>query len=107
VAGFGRIHWMEKDALVLPPDLAKVGAELEAGVIAHMNADHADAVRMLAGALPGLGDGPAELCGFDAEGCDVRVGKRLGRVAFPALVRDAGEARATFAALARKFGGAA
>lgn len=102
VAGFGRIHWIEAADLVLPPALAASAAALEAGVIAHMNEDHADAVALMARHLAGLAGDGAVLCGFDAEGCDVRVGNRLGRVAFPERVTDADSARAMMARLTRE-----
>ena len=48
VAGFGRIHWVAAGDVVL--DAGAVGAlpGQEAGVLAHMNADHADAVQLFA-----------------------------------------------------------
>ena len=100
VAGFGRIHWVAAADLVLDPGLAQAVAALEAGVIEHMNRDHADAVRLMAERLAGAPGRGAALCGFDAEGCDIRVGSRVHRVAFPAPVTDAAAARATLAALA-------
>jgi putative heme iron utilization protein len=102
VAGFGRIHWVVADDLRLGDDLARAAAALEAGVVAHMNRDHADAVRLMAERLVGVAGDGAMLCGFDAEGCDIRIGAAVHRVPFPAAVADAEAARATLAALARQ-----
>ncbi|MGH6718453.1 MAG: HugZ family protein [Alphaproteobacteria bacterium] len=106
VAGFGRIHGVAAGDLRLPDDLARAAAELEPGVVRHMNQDHADAVRLMAERLIGVAGDGARLCGFDAEGCDIRVGAAVHRVAFPAAVGDGERARATLAALARRARGA-
>jgi len=105
VAGFGRIHWIDAADLPLAPDVAGAAAALEAGVGEHMNQDHDDAVALMAARLAGLTGAEARLCGFDAEGCDVRVGARLGRIAFPRTVTGAEAARATLARLAREARG--
>ncbi|MEX2648171.1 MAG: DUF2470 domain-containing protein [Alphaproteobacteria bacterium] len=105
VAGFGRIHWIDAEKLVLESAMAEAAAALEVGVLDHMNADHADAVAPMAERIAGLPGQGAVLCGFDAEGCDVRVGARVGRIPFPAPVADAAAARATLAALARQARG--
>src|SRR5262249_7379340 len=53
VAGFGKIRWLSAAELDAPasPELA----EAEAGIIAHMNHDHADVLQLYAGKLLGLG----------------------------------------------------
>ena len=53
VAGFGRIHWVEANAFMF--DVSSTGAlgESEADIVAHMNADHADAVQLYATKLLG------------------------------------------------------
>ena len=44
VAGFGAIHWIQREALLLDPAGAAGLAMVEEEIVAHMNADHADAV---------------------------------------------------------------
>ncbi|MDD3446729.1 MAG: pyridoxamine 5'-phosphate oxidase family protein, partial [Zavarzinia sp.] len=46
VAGFGRIHWIDGADFLFDADAALAGAE--AGIVAHMNEDHADAVALCA-----------------------------------------------------------
>ena len=52
VAGFGRIAWIEAEDLRLR-GAATALAKAEADIIAHMNADHADAVALYAERLLG------------------------------------------------------
>ena len=96
VAGFGRIEWLSAESLVAPA-CAALAAD-EAGVIAHMNSDHADAIAVYAGADLAAG---WRMVGCDAEGCDLRAGARLKRIDFPAPVSDLEDLRATLIALAR------
>jgi putative heme iron utilization protein len=99
VAGFGRITWLAGSALLgrLEPGLA----EREADIVAHMNADHADAVRLYATRLAGLPDGTWQMTGCDPEGIDLRLGGRVGRVDFARPVADAGAARSELVRLAQ------
>lgn len=68
VAGFGRIHWF--DDYTYSGDWQAL-AEAEADIIAHMNADHADAVQLYATKLLGRADGAWRMCGVDPEGADL------------------------------------
>ncbi len=52
VAGFGRIAWIEAVDLRFPADASAL-AEAEAEIIAHMNADHAEAIALYAERLWG------------------------------------------------------
>ena len=86
VAGFGRIHWIEA-ADLLPLGLDGLAAA-EAGIVRHMNEDHADAIQLYAGVLLGrTGDGWV-LTGVDAEGADLRRGGEVARLSFPEKVQD-------------------
>jgi heme iron utilization protein len=55
----------------------------EAGAIAHMNDDHADAVSIYATVLAGQEPGPWKMTGADPEGFDLAAGERIARVLFP------------------------
>lgn len=110
VAGFGRIHWVEGNAVLLPA--ATVGAlpEQEHDVLAHMNGDHADAVQLFATRLLARSGGNWSMSGIDAEGCDLRQGSAVARLWFDQPVHDADGARAELVRLvrrARSDGGAA
>lgn len=103
VAGFGRIHWIDGQALLgrIEPELAA----REAGIVEHMNADHADAVVLYATVLLGQPDGPWRMTGCDSEGADLRCGARVARLDFGQAVTDADGARAELVRLVRKSRG--
>ena len=97
VAGFGRIEWLSAACLVAPA-CAALAAD-EAGVIEHMNSDHADAIAAYAGADLAAG---WRMVGCDAEGCDLRAGARLKRIDFPAPVGDLESLREVLITLAHE-----
>ena len=70
-------------------------------ILAHVNADHAEAVGLIAERLPGGAAGAWRMAAVDVDGCDLSDGNRTVRLAFPAPVRDAGDVRA---ALVRAVG---
>jgi len=101
VAGFGRIHWVHaSEVLLAPPDAAL--AQAEADIVAHMNADHADAVQLYAGVLLGLDGEGWRMTGCDAEGCDLRLEGRVARLDFDKRVADAEQARVELVRLVRR-----
>ncbi|MFZ5560928.1 MAG: HugZ family protein [Pseudomonadota bacterium] len=98
IGGFGRIHWLGLEAVLKPNPFA--GAH-EAGIVAHMNADHADA---LAHYCRQAGVAPEQaapvMAGIDGEGIHIRLGARILRIPFAAPVGTPAQARAALAALA-------
>ena len=102
--GFGRAYAMTaKDVLT---DMAGLEPLLdgEAGAVAHMNADHDDAVALYARAFCNGGSGAWILTGIDPEGLDLQLGDTVKRLWFeaplaapedlrPLLVRLAQDAR--------------
>lgn len=102
VAGFGRISAIPPDQLRLPPaDWADL-AEAEAGIIAHMNEDHADAVQLYATRLLDRPAGDWRITGIDPEGCDLRDGPHSTRLPFRRRVRDGETARAELVRLVKQ-----
>ena len=98
VAGFGRIDWIDDLLLPAPPALAAA----EGGIVAHMNADHADALQLYANVLLGRPGTDWTMTGCDAEGCDLmRPGEWL-RLPFDTPVADADGARRELVALVRR-----
>jgi len=106
IGGFGRIVDLEPAELLVPLDGAEALAEAEAGIVAHMNDDHADAIELYALAFTGGDPGPWRMTGIDPEGCDIALGQDARRIVFSGpvttpqdarkeLVRLAEEARAT------------
>ncbi|MGE0719681.1 MAG: HugZ family protein [Alphaproteobacteria bacterium] len=91
VAGFGRIHWVEGAAIVLPEN-APALADAEAGIVGHMNDDHGDAVQLYARMLGSDAVG-WRMTGVDPEGADLRLGGDVLRLPFAAPITDAKGAR--------------
>jgi len=102
--GFGRAYAMAPGDVL--SDMAGLEGlpDFEGGAIAHMNADHADAVALYARAFCKAEAGPWQLAGLDPEGLDLVLGDRVERLWFdqpltaaedlrPLLVRLAREAR--------------
>ncbi len=89
VAGFGRISWIEADDLRFGDDAGALAAA-EADILAHMNADHADALSLYAGRLLGRQGGDWRVTGIDPEGLDLRrpveAGGETARLDFAAPV---------------------
>lgn len=99
VADFGRIHTIAADSLLL--DLAGADALIaaEAGIIEHMNADHADAIALYATKLLDATDGDWTMSGCDPEGIDLLRENDSRRLVFEAPVGDAASIRKRLVAL--------
>lgn len=104
VAGFARAHRLREAQLLPDPDAVASIAAAEAGIVAHCNADHADALALIAG-LHGGAPGAWQMVAADVDGCDLAAGDAVLRVPWEApvtgpggvrteLVRLVGEARA-------------
>jgi heme iron utilization protein len=81
VAGFGRIAWIEAADLRFSADASGLAAA-EAEIVAHMNADHADAVALYAENLLGRTGGGWRMTGIDPEGIDLRQEEATARLDF-------------------------
>lgn len=77
-------------------------AEAEEGAVAHMNDDHADALRLYATRLLGAAEGRWQATGLDPEGMDLVCGDASARLVFPEQVSDPVALRHMLAALAGK-----
>ena len=76
--------------------------EAEEGAVAHMNDDHAEAVRLYATKLLGAEDGPWRLTGLDPDGLDLARGDATLRLPFPQRVVNAEQLRKVVVDLAAK-----
>lgn len=95
VGGFARAFRL-KPAELAPDEAARAAVlAAEAGVLAHMNADHADALAAIAGA-------PARMVTCDVDGFDVAIGDGTRRVAWAAPVHDAGGVRRELVRMAKE-----
>lgn len=96
IGGFGAIHWLDQVDLANP-----FAGESEAGMVEHMNADHAAALAHYV-TLAGLpADEPAELVGIDSEGFHLRLGAALHWLPFATSCNSPLEVRQALVALAR------
>ncbi len=101
-AGFARAA--DLNAAEVMTDIS--GAEdliaAEASAVAHMNEDHADAVRLYASKILGADDGPWRLTGLDPDGLDLALGDATARLPFPQRVTTADELRKAVVDLAKE-----
>jgi putative heme iron utilization protein len=99
IGGFGDIQWISAEAYRPPANRL---AEQEAGILAHMNADHShnllDYCRFVHGTTPG----EAQMIGIDCDGFDLRCDGNLLRFDFDITVTDAVTAREMLVVLAQK-----
>jgi putative heme iron utilization protein len=99
--GFARAARLSPGELLLDLADAQALVAAEAGAVEHMNADHADAIRLYATALLGRPDGAWRITGLDPEGCDLALGDRTARLVFPRPVASPGDLRAVLVELAK------
>lgn len=98
IAGFGAIRSVTPQSFAPPENRL---AEAEDGIVAHMNADHVDALRTYCRRAHGIEPAEVTMAGIDCDGLDVRADGSLLRIEFDAPATDAGKAREALVALAR------
>ncbi len=102
VAGFGRIDWVDAGDLLTDVSSAGELAEAEADVVAHMNADHSDAVALYANVLCDRRGVGWRLTGIDPEGADLARPGDHCRIAFDKPVATAEQARVELVRLVKR-----
>lgn len=105
IAGFGKMGWFEGNQLNADLVDSTLAAQ-ESGILAHMNADHADNLKAYCRHVHGAIAERAEMIGIDAEGFDVACetnepASRLLRFTFDTPVLNAQDARNALVALAK------
>jgi heme iron utilization protein len=104
VGGFGVMGWVEADAYASAE--ADPLMTVAAGIIEHMNRDHADAVRNIARRFGGLDAQEATMVSCDRLGFTVRVrtaeGMKGARISFGEDVRTSADARRVLVAMAKE-----
>jgi hypothetical protein len=103
VAGFGKIHWISREAYAPP---ANTLAPQEDEIIAHMNRDHARNLQGCCAHYHQRRPEKVEMIGIDCDGFDVRADGELLRFDFDPPVTDATRARAALVAMAQQSGAA-
>jgi heme oxygenase (biliverdin-IX-beta and delta-forming) len=102
IGGFGRIVDLAPAELLVATERAEDLLAAEPGIIEHMNADHADAVRLYATRLAGAPEGLWRMSGIDPEGCDLLCEGDARRISFKAPIATPGEARKELGRLANE-----
>lgn len=99
--GFARAADLKGAELV--DDLAGA-AELmaaEESALAHMNEDHAEAIRLYATRLCGEAEGPWRMISVDPKGAELAAGDRIARLSFPRSVATADDLHRVLVELAK------
>ena len=105
--GFARAARFPAKRLMTDLDGADTLIAAEAGAVAHMNADHLDALALYARQLAQQPDGRWLASGLDPDGMDLACGDLTARIAFPARITTPGDLRKVLVELAQhsiKFG---
>lgn len=105
--GFARAADFEPDAILTSLAGADELVAAEASAIGHLNADHADALRLYAAKLDGQPDARWHATGLDPEGLDLAAGDKTSRIAFPFRIATPGALREILVALAKQSRAAA
>lgn len=100
--GFGRAYELAPADLMSEAAHVAALAPIEDGAVAHMNEDHADAVRLYATVLLKARDGAWRVTGLDPDGLDLALGDSALRLPFPESIGDSASLRRALAALARQ-----
>lgn len=101
IAGFGKISSIPENELVLDHVETQRFAGFADSVIEHMNADHGDAIELLARNLLGRAGPGWQISGCDPEGVDLRCGDEFGRLEFANPVFDSDAVRKTLVQMTR------
>jgi heme iron utilization protein len=99
IAGFAKAHWVSREAYA--PPLHQL-SEAESGIIARMNTDHIDTLRLycLLHQIPVAAH--VEMIGVDCDGFDMRSDELILRFNFEGVVTDEQQAHNAMSALAEQ-----
>jgi putative heme iron utilization protein len=100
VAGFGRIVDLTPSDILIDLSGAETLLAAEPEVVAHMNADHAQSVRLYATRLLNAPDGDWRCVGCDPEGLELQNGRAVLRLTFPQRINGPGVLRQVLRQLA-------
>jgi len=107
VAGFGRILDLKPEQFLTEIGDSQGLIEAEAGAVAHMNADHRDALNLYATRLLNAASGDWHCTSIDPDGIDLQAGEATLRLDFPERVTGPGELRKMLVKLAEQARAAA
>ena len=99
IAGFGKMGWLEGESFQMPTNPLFIE---EAGILAHMNADHTDNLKAYCLHTHQIHTDTVEMIGIDSLGFDVRTDtETILRFHFENAISNAHEARMALVALAK------
>lgn len=101
IGGFGSATRLTAADLTPDPSAVIAVAAAEAGLLAHCNTDHADALATLA-QQAGAAAGPWRMTACDVDGCDLADSMTVIRIAWPQPVADANGVRTAMIAMLRR-----
>ena len=87
VAGFGKIEWIEADALRPDPAISAALTQAEPGILRQLNAEQARLIETVGAKASGLVDW--RLSGVDPDGADLRADHQVARLDFAQPAADA------------------
>ncbi len=99
--GFARAARFPASRLLTPLAGAETLLAAEAGAVAHMNADHLDALALYAERLAGKPPGAWLATGIDPDGMDLACGDDTARIPFAAPIAHPGDLRKVLVEMAR------
>lgn len=102
VAGFGRINDLKPEQFLTDLTDAEGMLEAEEGAVAHMNADHLDALNLYATKLLHADAGDWRCTGCDPDGMDLQNGATMIRLDFPRRIVTPGALRQVLKELAEQ-----
>tara|TARA_R110002072_G_scaffold135989_1_gene277765 strand:+ start:1373 stop:2113 length:741 start_codon:yes stop_codon:yes gene_type:complete len=102
VGGFARAQWLKAGEIAPPPAAVRAVAKAEAGVIAHMNADHGAALDLYANRLLRRKGQGWRAVACDPWGLDMMRDDAPARLQFDDMAADAGDLRARLVTLAAR-----
>jgi putative heme iron utilization protein len=101
VGGFARATRLRLADLLPDAEATAAIAAAEAGIIAHVNDDHADAVAAIAEGLHGAAPGAWKIVAVDSDGCDLTLEEIVLRHAWATPIADADGVRTALIRAAR------
>lgn len=99
IAGFAKAHWLSREAYAPLPHALPAS---EPDILAHMNTNHAETLRLYCRSSGMLEVADVEMVGVDCDGFDLRADGAWLRFDFDDIVNDAPQARAALMALAER-----
>jgi len=102
VGGFARATRLRLAQLLPDPPAVAAIAAAESEILAHVNADHPDAVAAIATGLLGGAEGSWRMVAVDTDGCDIASQDQVLRLDWPAPVAEPDGVRAALIRAARE-----